>query len=95
MCVNLAMACDVFQAIADIRFRREDGTLAFKHGLVPLGPENAPGYLLDFDYFTQEKDDDPSLDAIMQRFDRYHDVIYAFFRWCISERALEEFRSGD
>ena len=84
----------LIQAIADIRFRREDGTLAFKHGLVPSGPENAPGYLLDFDYFTQEKDGDPSVDAIMRRFDRYHDVIYAFFRWCISERALEEFRSG-
>jgi uncharacterized protein (TIGR04255 family) len=82
------------QAISDLRFQREDGMLVFKHGLVPAGPENAPGYLLDFDYFTQEQGDDPSVEAIMGRFGRYHDVIYAFFRWCLTERALQEFRDA-
>lgn len=85
----------VVQAIADLRFQRQDGLLAFKHGLVPAGPENKFGYLLDFDYFTQEQTDDASVDAIMARFDRYHDTIYAFFRWCVTDQALEEFRGAN
>jgi uncharacterized protein (TIGR04255 family) len=82
----------VAHAVSDLRFQREDGLLAFKHGLIPAGPTNAFGYLLDFDYFTQAQDEDTSVDTIMTRFDRYHEVIYAFFRWCVTEQALEEFR---
>lgn len=85
----------VVQAISDLRFQREDGVLAFKHGLVPAGPENKFGYLLDFDYFTQEQTDDTSVEAVVTRFDRYHEVIYAFFRWCVTDKALEEFRDAN
>jgi uncharacterized protein (TIGR04255 family) len=87
-----SLSAGVIQAISDLRFQREDGLLAFKHGLVPAGPENKFGYLLDFDYYTQEQTADPSIEAILDRFDRYHEVIYAFFRWCVTDEALEEFR---
>jgi len=82
------------QALTDLRFRREDGMLAFKYGLVPAGPENRLGFLLDFDYFTQERDDATSVEAVMARFDRYHEFIFDFFYWCLTDRALEEFRHG-
>ena len=48
----------IVQTISDLRFQREDGALVFKHGLVPAGPENKLGYLLDFDYFTLEPTDE-------------------------------------
>lgn len=92
--LTTSFSSGVVQAITDLRFQREDGLLAFKHGLVPAGPENKFGYLLDFDYFTQEQSEDTSVEAIMARFDRFHDAIYAFFRWCVTERALEEFRDA-
>lgn len=85
----------IVQAISDLRFRREDGILTFKHGLVPAGPDNKFGYLLDFDYFTQEQSEDTSVEAILSRFDCYHEVIYGFFRWCITDQALKEFRDAD
>ena len=90
-----SLSAGVVHAISDLRFQREDGFLAFKHGLVPAGPENKFGYLLDFDYFTQEQTDDTSVEPTMARFDRYHDAIYAFFRWCVTDEALEEFRRAN
>jgi uncharacterized protein (TIGR04255 family) len=85
----------VMQTLSDLRFRRDDGVLVFKHGIVPAGPDDKPGYLLDFDYFMQEQDDDISVDAVVKRFNSYHDVIYAFFRWCLTSRTLEELRDGN
>ena len=95
LAAGTSLSDGVVQAISDLRFQREDGVLAFKHGLVPAGPENKFGYLLDFDYFTQEQTDDISTEGIMTRFDRYHEVIYAFFRWCVTDQALEEFRDAN
>jgi len=60
--------------------------------LVPSGPQQAMGYLLDFDYFTEQPTDDVRVESVMRRFDSYHDVLYAFFRWCVTENALIEFR---
>lgn len=85
---------DVEQAVSDYRFRRPDGTLALKHGLVRAGPDRKAGYLLDFDYFTQEPGD-ISTDEVLTTFDRFHDVIYPLFRWCITERAAELFRTTE
>jgi uncharacterized protein (TIGR04255 family) len=83
------------QAMSDLRYEMDDDILVFKHGLVPAGPENKLGYLLDFDHFTQAHNEDTSTDTLLARFDRYHQHVYAFFRWCVTERALEEFRNGD
>jgi len=85
----------VKQALTDIRFELSEGTLAFKHGIVPSGPEAKWGYLLDFDYFEQKEDLDVGVDAVLAKFDAFHDELYAFFRWCVTEKALEEFRYAD
>ena len=85
----------VAQSVSELRFPREDGVLVFKHGLVPLGPAEKMGYLLDFDYFNEEPENDASVEALMSRFERFHELIYRFFRWCITDHALEEFRADE
>jgi len=89
------LAAGVLQAVSEYRFSRDDGLLVFKHGMVNAGLEQNPGYLLDFDYFTEETQSDVGIDALMRRFDRYHSATYNFFRWCVTDAALEAFRGGD
>jgi uncharacterized protein (TIGR04255 family) len=83
------------QAICDFRFRRPDGTLVLKHGVVPAGPQQTTGYLLDFDYFTQDPLAVISTEAIIARFDTLHDLIYPLFRWCVTDAAVEAFRESE
>lgn len=82
-------------ALTDLRFRLPDGQLSLKHGMVRAGPENAPGYLLDFDCFTQEPSSEVGLESVLGLFDSYHDVIWRFFRFSVTDRAIEEFRRAD
>lgn len=84
----------VTQAVSELRLTRDDGVLVFKHGMLPLGPDAKMGYLLDFDYFNEEPSGDTSLDAVMDRFDGYHQEIYSLFRWCVTDEALEAFRAS-
>jgi uncharacterized protein (TIGR04255 family) len=86
------LAAGLEQAIADYRFRYDDDVLIFKHGIIPAGMENRPGYLLDFDYFTDVASPEVATDAVMERFSTYHDQAYAFFRWCVTDEALRGFR---
>jgi uncharacterized protein (TIGR04255 family) len=79
-------------ALTEMRFRRPDGLLVFRHGIAAAGPDSSPGYLMDFDYFTEEPLADLAAERIVARFDAFHDVLYAFFRWCVTPKALEEFR---
>lgn len=83
----------ISQSASELRLVRDDGVLVFKHGMLPLGPGSAAGYLLDFDYFTEDPDTETSLEAVMGRFDRYHEVLYQMFRWCLTDTALETFRA--
>lgn len=89
-----ALGTGVDQSVSELRFSRDDGVLVFKHGMLPLGPEGNMGYLLDFDYFTEDASDDISTDAVVGRFDRYHELVYSFFRWCVTDEALSGFRNG-
>jgi uncharacterized protein (TIGR04255 family) len=82
----------VAQSVSELRFPREDGVLVFKHGMLPLGPEGKLGYLLDFDYFTEQPSSDISVEAVVDRFGRYHELVYDFFRWCVTGEALARFR---
>ena len=75
-------------ALTDLRFRTHDGVLSFKHGIVALGPNNAPGYLLDFDCFTQSTPNGIDSDSILSRFDGFHDIIWRLVQ-------MEPHRRGD
>ena len=92
--ITTTLGGGLVQAMCDLRFQREDGMLAFKHGLVQAGPENKLGYLLDFDCFGRERARTPRSRRSMGRFDRDHETIYDFFRWCVTEQALKEFRDA-
>jgi len=91
---NPMFADEVVQSLSDIRLGRPDGVLAFKHGVVPAGPTQELGFVLDFDYFTQERSEQLSTEAILDVFDSYHTVIYNLFRWCVTPEALELFAQG-
>jgi uncharacterized protein (TIGR04255 family) len=88
---NPIFADEVVQSLCDIRLNRPDGQLAFKHGVVPAGPERQLGYVLDFDYFTQERSDQMETAVVLDLFSAYHAVIYSLFRWCVTEEAIEHF----
>jgi uncharacterized protein (TIGR04255 family) len=85
-----ALGDDIDQAVSDYRIRQPDGILALKHGLVRAGPERKAGYLLDFDYFTQEEGE-LTVESVLGTFDRFHDVIYPLFRWCVTDAAISLF----
>nr|MBA2311201.1 hypothetical protein [Actinomycetota bacterium] len=53
------------------------------------------GYLLDFDYFTQEQTTAISVDEVLGRFDRFHEVLFDFFCWCLSEDYLAALQSAN
>lgn len=62
------------------------GKLALRYG---LRHENKQTYfLLDFDYFEEGQ---ISLQDLPSRLNRYHDRIYAAFRWCIRDEAIQRF----
>lgn len=82
-------------AVSELRFQRSDGLLHFRHGLAPAGPESANGYLLDFDYFTEVAPARLDAECLIERFDVFHGVIWDFFRWCLTEAAMEELRRAD
>jgi uncharacterized protein (TIGR04255 family) len=84
------------RAVSEVVYADGTDRLVFRHGLAPAGPQSAKGYLLDFDAIHGEPLEPDDLDAMRRRFDESHELLYRFFRWCVTDRALEEFRNvGD
>lgn len=79
-------------AVSELRYALEGGRLTFRHGITQAGPANAKGYLLDFDAIQTEGIAPDDVDAVVARFDESHELLYRFFRWCVTDRALGEFR---
>lgn len=50
--------------------------------------EQESAFLLDFDHFEEGK---LPLGGLVERCNRYHEMIYDAFRWCVREQALERF----
>jgi len=68
--------------------------LSLKYGLVRSGPENAVGFLMDTDCLSQAPQEDVSVEAILSRFDSFHDEIHVLFHWAVTPEAKERFRGG-
>lgn len=82
------------RSVCELLYPQEDGRLLFRHGITEAGPNNARGFLLDFDSVHTTPVPVEEVDMLMKRFDESHDRLYSFFRWCITDKALEEFRDG-
>lgn len=91
---NALFADELASSLTDMRLARPNGTLALKHGIVKAGPDQTLGYLLDFDYLTQERTSDVGTEGVLSLFREYHAIIYRLFRWSVTEEALELFRQG-
>jgi uncharacterized protein (TIGR04255 family) len=72
----------------------EDGAdqFAFRYGIVREEEAIQRSFLLDFDEYTEGQ---INLDDLLAHCDRYHDVIYSAFRWCISPEKLAVFEPID
>ena len=89
-----ALGGAIDEAICDIRLKQREGVLALKHGIVRAGPARKWGYLLDFDYFLQDRINEVDSASLLERFDSFHDVMYRLFRWSITSKAAAEFRGA-
>lgn len=88
-----ALAQGLVRAMSELTFRRDDGNLMIRHGITTAGPEDVPGYLLDFDYVNAvEVAPTPSL--VVERFDRFHATLYDAFYWSVTDEARKEFRDA-
>lgn len=84
---------DLERSISELVFSWPPGRqVVFRHGIVQAGPQNAKGYLLDFDSSHSEELAGDDIETLMARFDESHELLYAFFRWCVTDKALEEFK---
>lgn len=81
-------------AVCELLYPREGGRLVFRHGIVQAGPQNVKGYLLDFDSIHTEPVPVEDIDKLIARFNDSHEVLHRFFRWCVTDRALEAFRDA-
>lgn len=82
--------------LTDSRFELDDGVvLAFKYGLARAGPEQALGFFMDTDCFTQVHTDEVSVEATIERFNRFHDEIHVLFHWATTKKAKERFRGAN
>ncbi len=87
----------VEHALQELRWKRSDGQLVLKHGLLQgttvvsrpgePAPQQGACYLLDFDY-SEEADGALEIDGTVQQLRAYHDVIYGMFRWALDKGAL-------
>lgn len=67
----------------------DDGdTLAIRLGLPPFSSESSRALVLDFDYYNETTS---TLDDLIPRCKRFHDVIYDAFRWAVAEDKLSVF----
>lgn len=82
------------RSVCELLYPQENGRLIFRHGITEAGPQNAKGFLLDFDSIHTAPVPAEAIDILIARFDESHDLLYRFFRWCITDKALEEFRNG-
>jgi len=79
---------DILHAIQDIRLRRPDGTLVIRHGFVgsqSADPSSSPYYLLDLDYFDDERARHLATDQVLEQLRAYHDEISRIFEMTITD----------
>lgn len=91
--VGTPLSRDLERSLAELVFSWPPGRqVVFRHGIAQAGPRNAKGYLLDFDSLHLEEWASDDVDGLMARFEESHELLYTFFRWCVTDNALEVFK---
>ena len=89
----LSLEGTVEHMVQEVQARRADGTLAIRHGILtgrvvdPVQAQQEPDgkfYLLDMDYFDAQPQP-LVIEGTTKQLRDYNDVMYRFFRWCLSE----------
>jgi uncharacterized protein (TIGR04255 family) len=85
----------VERTVTELVYSWEPGRmLIFRHGISMAGPSNAKGYLLDFDSVHLQHLGAGDVEVVMTRFEESHELLYDFFRWCVTDKAVEVFKSA-
>lgn len=89
--------------VQETQFRRPDGVLAIRHGLLTGGVvEPAPAqtvaagrfYLLDMDYYDARQEE-LDVEGTTARLRDYNEVMYGFFRWTLGKQMFEYLEPTD
>jgi uncharacterized protein (TIGR04255 family) len=86
--VGGAAGFDVLRTFGEAHFNEEFGTFVLRHGLI-----DDTTYLLDFDYFAEERGAF-KVDESCSTLESFHTLIERFFVWAISPRYLNELREA-
>jgi uncharacterized protein (TIGR04255 family) len=65
-----------------------EGTLAIRFSIPPAVQESSRSFVLDFDYYESGS---LPFDGLVERCERFHNVIYSAFRWTIPDENLNVF----
>lgn len=78
---------DANKLVSQLTFVDEanDGQLTYNYGFETA---DGPKLVLDFDYYQQGN---LPLAGLLERLERYHDIIHDVFRWSVLEEALKRF----
>ena len=76
-------------AMQRIQATTDEDRFVFRYGLFHEGTPPEPRFMLDFDLYTEGN---MNLDSLLARCDRYHQIIYSAFRWCIADGKLDVFQ---
>lgn len=91
-----ALVGHVEHTLTDARLQLSDEmAISLKYGLVRGGPDNVLGFLLDTDCLSQTTHDDVTVDAVLSRFDAFHDEIHVLFHWAVTPEAKERFSDAN
>lgn len=83
------------QSLTHLILDDNGGKLGFRVGFKTDAADDGPAILLDFDYYEEGH---LPVDDLLERTDRYHDVIYRAFRWSLNSNRLAVFepaKEGD
>ncbi|HXG63749.1 MAG TPA: TIGR04255 family protein [Blastocatellia bacterium] len=81
---------DPASTLSQVALSQDDISLVLRTGYGKDDKE--PFFILDFDCFTQGK---LALENVIGRCDRFHEIIYDAFRWCVRDEKLTAFKPVD
>lgn len=80
---DLGTAIEEFSNNLVVKLENGNGLVRIRHGLAEAKDNKEECYLIDCDYFS---DDKTEVNNVIQRLDRFNGEERKFFRWCINDK---------